>query len=219
MVEGSLKSEEEFLPAVASKTRCQLTNKRVVTVYHITPVVNLESIRRTGLIPKRGRLYIATSPNIAKEFAHQAYLGFGDHKLRPEEWALLEIKYRGEFPFEFYPDMEWGIPGVYFINEPIPPEHIELLEVFEATKSNEEFLPAIVPRIKLTIWDVVDRDKLRQYCEQVYGVPITTEASDYFARLMDRHIEGFKLYLPLHLIDHRALTAEDMYRAASIYFD
>jgi hypothetical protein len=88
-----------------------------------------------------------------------------------------------------------------------------------ALKSEEEFLPAVAPRTRLKIWDVVDREELRQYCGQVYGVPVTAEASDYFARLMDRQIEGFKPYLPLHLIDHRALTAEDMYQAASIYFD
>jgi hypothetical protein len=85
-------------------------------------------------------------------------------------------------------------------------------------KSEEELLPAVEPRTKLKIWDVVDREKLRQYCEQVYGVPVAHEASDYFARLMDRRIEGFKPYLPLHLIDHRGLTAKDMYRAASQYF-
>jgi hypothetical protein len=83
----------------------------------------------------------------------------------------------------------------------------------------EEFLPAVEPMAKLKIWDVVDRDKLRQYCEQVYGVPVAAEASDYFARLMDRQIEGFKLYLPLRLIDHRELRAQDMYQAASLYFD
>lgn len=86
-------------------------------------------------------------------------------------------------------------------------------------KSEEEFLPAVEPGTRLTIWDVVDREKLRQYCEQVYRVPVATEASNYFARLMARQIDDFKPYLPLHLIDHRALTAEDMYRAASAYFD
>jgi len=71
---------------------------------------------------------------------------------------------------------------------------------------------------KLGIWDAVDREKLREYCEQTYGVPVKTEAANYFARLMDRRIHEFKLYLPLHLIDRRELTAEDMYRAASAYF-
>ena len=74
------------------------------------------------------------------------------------------------------------------------------------------------PTTRLKVWDAVDREKLRQYCEQTYGVPVTTEASDYFARLMDRRIVGFKRYLPLHLINRRGLTSGDMYQAASMYF-
>ena len=80
-------------------------------------------------------------------------------------------------------------------------------------------LPATVtPKARLKIWDAVDKEKLRQYCEQTYGVPVTAEASDFFARLMDRRIKDFKGYLPLHLINRRGLTADDMYRAASRYF-
>lgn len=71
----------------------------------------------------------------------------------------------------------------------------------------------------LDIWDIVDKEKLRKYCEEVYGVPVTAEASDYFGRLIIRFIEGFKSYLPLHLINHRGMTATDMYDAASKYFD
>ena len=89
----------------------------------------------------------------------------------------------------------------------------------EKTAATANPLPATVtPKVKLKIWDAVDKEKLRQYCEQTYGVPVTTEASDYFVRLMDRRIVDFKGYLPLHLINRRGLTAGDMHRAASRYF-
>ena len=71
----------------------------------------------------------------------------------------------------------------------------------------------------LQVWDIIDREKLRKYCEEVFGVPVTTEASDYIGRLAIRFVDGFKSYLPLHLINRRKLTAEDMYKAASGYFD
>jgi len=68
------------------------------------------------------------------------------------------------------------------------------------------------------IWEYVDQEKLRQYVEQVYGVPVSIEASNYIGRLIARQVEGFKGYLPLHLINGRPLSAQDMYNAASGYF-
>jgi len=79
-------------------------------------------------------------------------------------------------------------------------------------------LPKVKATGSLKVWDAVDRKKLSEYCAQVYGVPVTPEASDYFVRIMDRLIDGFKDYLPLHLVNRRGLTRDDMYKAASRYF-
>jgi hypothetical protein len=67
------------------------------------------------------------------------------------------------------------------------------------------------------MWQVVDREKLRKLCEEIYGVGITPEAAAYFARLMARFIVGFKGYLPVKR-DSKPLTVEDIYQAASRYF-
>ena len=75
------------------------------------------------------------------------------------------------------------------------------------------------PQTYATVWNVIDKEKLRKYCEEVWGVPVTTEASDYLGRLLARRVDQFKSYLPLPLINHRGLTAQDMYRAASALFD
>jgi len=83
------------------------------------------------------------------------------------------------------------------------------------------FLPAVegkesIPFSKM--WQVVDREKLRKLCEEIYGVSVTPDAANYFGRLMARFIVGFKGYLPLGLRDHKPLTAQDIYLAASRYF-
>ncbi|MBA7506115.1 hypothetical protein ES706_04795 [subsurface metagenome] len=75
------------------------------------------------------------------------------------------------------------------------------------------------PQTYAKVWNVIDKEKLRKYCEGVWGVPVTTEASDYIGRLLARRVDQFKSYLPLPLINHRGLTARDMYRAASVLFD
>ncbi len=87
------------------------------------------------------------------------------------------------------------------------------------TSHTEKSLPDLVPQAYPKIWNVIDREKLRKYCEESWGVPVTSEASDYLGRLLARHVDGFKSYLPLPLIDHRGLTAQDMYKAASAYLD
>ena len=83
------------------------------------------------------------------------------------------------------------------------------------------FIPAVEGKLSIPyskIWRVIDREKLRQFCEEIYGVAVTPEAAEYFGRLMVRHIEGFKIYLPIHIRDHRPVTARDVYDAASRYF-
>ncbi len=75
------------------------------------------------------------------------------------------------------------------------------------------------PQTYTKVWNAIDKEKLRKYCEEVWGVPVTTEASDYLGRLLARRVDQFKSYLPLPLINHRGLTARDMYRAASALFD
>jgi len=75
------------------------------------------------------------------------------------------------------------------------------------------------PQTYAKVWNVIDKEKLRKYCEEVWGVPVTTEASDYLGRLLARRVDQFKPYLPLPLINQRGLTARDMYRAASALFD
>lgn len=75
------------------------------------------------------------------------------------------------------------------------------------------------PQAYAKVWNVIDKEKLRKYCEEVWGVPVTTEASDYLGRLLARRVDQFKSYLPLPFINRRGLTARDMYRAASALFD
>lgn len=76
--------------------------------------------------------------------------------------------------------------------------------------------PNVLPQTYERIWDTVDKEKLRRYCEDVWGVPISSEAAGYMARVMARQIAGFKLYLPLER--GRPLTLQDMWNAASQYF-
>lgn len=75
------------------------------------------------------------------------------------------------------------------------------------------------PQTYAKVWNAIDKEKLRKYCEEVWGVPVTAEASDYLGRLLARRVDQFKSYLPLPLINQRELTARDMYWAASALFD
>ena len=81
-------------------------------------------------------------------------------------------------------------------------------------------LPAVVGKEEIPfskMWQVVDQGKLRKLCEEIYGVAVTAEAANYFARLMARQIVGFKGYLPQKR-GYTPLTAQDIYLAASRYF-
>ncbi len=136
-----------------------------------------------------------------------------------EDWRITRYDIQQVMDALFSCGMSLGFMTVIgamvrgFLRETLGPEKKERLKpVIDVV------LPAVTPTAKLKIWDAVDSEKLRQYCEQTYDVPVTAEASNYFARLMDRRIKDFKGYLPLHLINRRGLTADDMYRAASMYF-
>lgn len=76
--------------------------------------------------------------------------------------------------------------------------------------------PDLTPQTYSEVWGIVDREKLRQYCEKVWGVPVDSEAAGYMARLMARQIEGFKSYLPVK--PGRTVTLRDMWDAAGRYF-
>jgi len=100
-------------------------------MYHATPAANVYNILKYGLEPRPAKpttlwtpsenvLYLTNSIDTAKEFADQSY------KLRKSDskaWGILLIEY-DEFPDEVYPDLDWGIPGVYYVKRWIPPEHV-----------------------------------------------------------------------------------------------
>ncbi len=101
------------------------------TMYHASPSFNRDSILSTGLwrnnrypgIFKTERIYIADSEEIVTDFAEQTNAIEG---LPEAEWSIFVIEYE-EFPDELYPDPEWGIPGVYYVERDVPPDHLRLV--------------------------------------------------------------------------------------------
>jgi hypothetical protein len=98
-------------------------------------------------------------------------------------------------------------------------ENLKSAAQVKKTMEVTKFSPDVAPQTYVKIWNVIDQEKLRKYCEERWEVPVSIEASDYLGRLLARRIDQFKIYLPLPIIDSRALTARDMYRAASEFFD
>ena len=108
------------------------------TMYHTSPMGNAVSIMKRGLIPrpsphrtmwtpKEEATYLANSVIIAKDFADQAF------KLRESDaraWGIFKIYYDDVFPDEMYPDLDWGVPGVYYVKKWIPPENISFEMVY-----------------------------------------------------------------------------------------
>lgn len=112
-----------------------------------------------------------------------------------------------------------GLDRISWLREHYKVEHPGKWGKGEAMRSHtEKSLPNFALQTYPKIWNVIDREKLRKYCEDIWGVPVTAEASDYLGRLLARRVDQLKTYLPLPLIDHRGLTAQDMYRAASALF-
>lgn len=109
-------------------------------MYHASPAFRHADILRFGLkvrMPPFRRsfwqptvpvLYLTSTVEIAKEYANHAY---HMHKTNAVAWDIWRIVYEfGEFPIEPQPDLEWGLPGTYYITVPIPPEHVALLETY-----------------------------------------------------------------------------------------
>jgi len=67
---------------------------------------------------------------------------------------------------------------------------------------------------KISLKDIVNEDLLNRYCSLVFNRPIEKEASNYFARLMFRHIEALKDYIPEATI----ITPHHIWTAAGRYF-
>lgn len=102
-------------------------------MYHSTPMSNMLNIQKYGLIPrpaphstlwspKDNVIYITSSIDIARDYAEQAYKM---RKFRARAWIVFKIEYI-EFPDEVFPDVDWGLPGTYYVKIPIPPENISL---------------------------------------------------------------------------------------------
>mgnify|MGYP001138201432 CR=1 FL=1 len=59
---------------------------------------------------------------------------------------------------------------------------------------------------------------IQLYCQSVWQRPVDIKASNYFINLLIRRVQGFSSYLPTSPTN-RPVTRNDIYRAASIYFD
>lgn len=108
-------------------------------MYHATPIKNLELVKqigirrsvpelpRTRLSPTKPVVYLTSMVGNAIDYAEQSdeYYLMTDHR-----WAIFKVDY-DEFPTEPHADLEWGLPGVYWVDIDIPPEHVSLLGVFD----------------------------------------------------------------------------------------
>lgn len=109
-------------------------------MYHATPIKNLESVKQTGILrsipklprtrwsPTKPTVYFADDVGHVIDYAEQTYEYY---EMTDPKWAIFKIEY-DEFPTEPHADLEWGLPGVYWVdNIDIPPEHVTLFGVFD----------------------------------------------------------------------------------------
>jgi len=108
-------------------------------MYHATPIKNLESVKQTGIwrsVPELPRtrlsptepvVYFANDVGNVIDYAEQSW---EYHRMTDPRWAIFKIEY-DEFPVEPHADIEWGLPGIYWANIDIPPEHVKLHGIFD----------------------------------------------------------------------------------------
>lgn len=108
------------------------------TMYHSTPMSRYTAIMKQGLTPRMSPhahglwspkvpiIYLTDSVAIARDYANQAY---AMRKTDARAWAIFEVTY-DEFPNEVHVDLEWGLPGTYYVTIRIPPEHLRMVEQY-----------------------------------------------------------------------------------------
>lgn len=108
-------------------------------MYHATPIKNLESIKQTGIrcsipelprtrwSPTKPTIYLANDIGHVLDYTEQSYEYY---EMTDPKWAIFKIEY-DEFPTEPHADLEWGVPGIYWVDIDIPPEHVSLFGIFD----------------------------------------------------------------------------------------
>lgn len=105
------------------------------TKYHATPMSNVLNIMKYGLEPRPAPhktmftstekiVYLMSSIGIARDYADHLYK---IRKSNAKAWGILKIEY-DEFPDEVYQDLDWKLPGIYYVKRWIEPEHITFVE-------------------------------------------------------------------------------------------
>ena len=120
-------------------------------MYHATPVKNLELVKQSGirrsipelprtrLSPTEPTVYFADDVGNVIDYAEQSW---EYHRMADPKWAIFKIEY-DEFPTEPHADLEWGLPGVYWVDIDIPPEHVELYGIFDVEQHKWISVPAV----------------------------------------------------------------------------
>jgi hypothetical protein len=99
--------------------------------YHATPLSNVESIKKNGLIPVNSRIYMSETQESAISFARDVVAGFGKHEQRPSQWALFGVSLSDLTLTDFQRDPDSGERNYYaYIEGPIPPSHVWLMRTF-----------------------------------------------------------------------------------------
>lgn len=109
----------------------------MLSYYHCTPASRYSEILRFGLQPRpvpystmmspnKSVLYLMNSEETAKAYANSAY----KHRLsNAKAWIIFRVNYSKDV----YPDYDWGLPGMYYVSENIPPQNLEYVGSFNIT--------------------------------------------------------------------------------------
>jgi len=105
-------------------------------VFHATPAVTWPSIRRYGIRPRNGWIYVAEDEQSARDFADDVWKGYGRHPLRSKQWALLRVSLDDIVLDSFERDPDSGERSYRVrLGGTIPPSHVHFVEYFSVGDS------------------------------------------------------------------------------------